>query len=166
MTLSHCWGVDRFLVTTGETEEEYKTKGIKVDYLTRNFQQAIEVTRFIGIRYIWIDSFCIVQGSASDFPIEGQLMHKVYRNSYCNIVAADSKDSKGGLFRNRTPEDILPGKYRGDGRSPILGTTAWSIMKENLWDTDLLRMAIYTRGWVFQGTRLSNLEQSHRLNGC
>jgi hypothetical protein len=157
ITLSHCWGRHRFLVTMGETEEEYKTKGIRVNHLTRNFQQAIEVTRFIGIRYIWIDSFCIVQGQASDFAIEGQLMHKVYRNSYCNLVAADSEDGMGGLFRKRTPEDILPGKYRGDGRSPILGTTAWSVMKENLWDTDLLGTTIYTRGWVFQGIVLSNL---------
>jgi len=159
VTLSHCWGPrtkeNEFLTLQGETVEEYKTKGIKLTTLSVNFQQAINVARFIGIRYIWIDSLCIIQGPASDFATEGQLMHKVYRNSYCNLAAADSENSTGGLFRPREPADILPGRYRGDGRSAIFGTTAWAIVPENLWDTDLLGLSIYTRGWVFQGKFLS-----------
>ena len=78
-------------------------------------------------------------------------MHKVYRNSYCNLAAADSKDSHGGLFRKRQSSDVLPGGYEGDGSSPIFGTTAWRIMPDNLWDAELLDTEIYKRGWVFQG---------------
>ncbi|KAF2190379.1 HET-domain-containing protein [Zopfia rhizophila CBS 207.26] len=159
ITLSHCWGPrtkeNEFLTLQGETEEEYKTKGLKLTALSINFQQAISVARFIGMRYIWIDSLCIIQGPASDFGTEGQLMHKVYRNSYCNLAAADSVDSRGGLFRTRKPADILPGRYRGDGRSAIFGTTAWMVVPENLWDADLLGTNIYTRGWVFQERMLS-----------
>jgi hypothetical protein len=155
ITLSHCWGPrtkeNEFLTTQGETEKEYMTTGVKISALSTNFQQAIGVAKFIGVRYIWIDSLCIIQGEHSDFPIEGSLMHKVYRNSYCNIAAADSEDSRGGIFRGRNPADILPGKYEGDGGSAMFGTKAWRIVPEDLWEEELLGSSIYTRGWVFQG---------------
>jgi hypothetical protein len=155
ITLSHCWGPrtkeNEFLTTQGETEKLYMTTGIRISALSTNFQQAISVAKFIGIRYIWIDSLCIIQGEHSDFHSEGQLMHKVYRNSYCNIAAADSVDSKGGIFRTRNPVDILPGKYEGDGSSAMFGTKAWRVVPEDLWEAELLGSSIYTRGWVFQG---------------
>lgn len=158
-TLSHCWGPktkeNDFITTQGETEKLYMTKGIKVSTLSTNFQQAISVARFIGIRYIWIDSLCIIQGPASDFHTEGQFMHKVYRHSYCNIAAADSKDSLGGLFRGRDPADILPGSYQGDGSNAAFGTKTWRIVPENLWEAKLLGSSIYTRGWVFQERMLA-----------
>jgi hypothetical protein len=155
ITLSHCWGPrtkeNEFLTTQGETEKKYMTQGIEISALSTNFQQAISVAKFIGIRYIWIDSLCIIQGEHSDFKSEGMLMHKVYRNSYCNIAAADSEDSRGGIFRPRNPADILPGKYEGDGSSAMFGTKTWRIVPEDLWEAELLESSIYTRGWVFQG---------------
>jgi hypothetical protein len=78
-------------------------------------------------------------------------MHKVYRNSYCNFAAADSIDSRGGLFRKRDPGQVLAGRYKGDGSSAIFRATTWRIMPEDLWETELLDTSIYTRGWVFQG---------------
>jgi hypothetical protein len=155
VTLSHCWGKrtkeNEFLTTQGETEELYMMTGIKISALSKNFQQAISVAKFIGIRYIWIDSLCIIQGKHSDFGVEGDLMHKVYRNSYCNIAAADAEDSRGGIFRERNPVDILPGKYEGDGSSAMFGNKTWRIVPEDLWEAELLGSSIYTRGWVFQG---------------
>ena len=155
VTLSHCWGPrskeNTFLTSQRVTETEYKTDGIKLTDLSKNFQQAISVARFIGVRYIWIDSLCIIQGPGGDFDTEGHLMHKVYRNSYCNLAAADSVDSRGGLFRERIPEDILLGRYKNDGNLAIFGTQTWMVVPERLWDADLLGTSIYTRGWVFQG---------------
>jgi hypothetical protein len=155
ITLSHCWGLptpdNSFLTTQGEKVLEYTIKGIKIADLSVNFQQAIGIARFMGIRYMWIDSLCIIQGPQSDFLTEGQLMHKVYRYSYCNLAAADAVDSRGGFFRSRNPADILPGRYQGDGSSAMFGTTTWRIMPEDLWEVELLNSSIYTRGWVFQG---------------
>jgi hypothetical protein len=168
VTLSHCWGPqtaeNSFLTTQGEYEELYKKNGIKVTALSVNFQQAISVARFLGVRYIWIDSLCIIQGPLSDFKSEGQLMHKVYRYSYCNFAAADSEDSRGGLFRSRNPADILPGRFQGDGSSAMLGTATWRIVPENLWETELLNSSIYTRGWVFQGMHYVSHDDDHYLN--
>ena len=78
-------------------------------------------------------------------------MHDVYRHSYCNIVVADSWDSKGGLFRERSPADIVPVKIKSDG-SGRLGRGDWRVVRDDTWNNELLSTKIYTRGWVFQGT--------------
>lgn len=56
ITLSHCWGPDvKFLTTTYKTETLHRTQGIKItDLKSTNFEQAIDVARRLGIRYIWI----------------------------------------------------------------------------------------------------------------
>lgn len=108
----------------------------------RNFEQAIEITKRLGIKYIWIDSLCICQaGKDKDFKEEGQYMHQVYQNSFCNIVAADSRDAQGGLFRDR-PTDFLSGLSMNE---------SWVMLDKDLWEKELLQSPIYTRGWVFQG---------------
>jgi hypothetical protein len=150
VTLSHCWGKHLFLTLRRVNEELLTTEGVNISELTRNFQEAIQVARFIGMRYIWIDSLCIVQGEDGDFKTEGQYMHKVYRFSYCNIVAADSPDSTHGLFRERDAKRILPAVYEAGDDSKLENGT-WRILKENLWQNELLETPIYTRGWVFQG---------------
>jgi hypothetical protein len=150
VTLSHCWGRQQFLTLRRANEKLLTTEGVRISELTRNFQEAIDVARFIGMRYIWIDSICIVQGDDGDFNTEGQYMHKVYRFSYCNIVAADSPDSTFGVFRKRDAKSILPAVYEAGDDSKLENGT-WRILKENLWKDELLETPIYARGWVFQG---------------
>ncbi|KAF6841280.1 heterokaryon incompatibility protein [Colletotrichum musicola] len=167
MTLSHCWGGDGFVRLTQDTLTEFTTKGIPWttgsptsvspnDMSTNhNFVEAIEVARRLGVRYMWIDSLCIIQGEDGDFKTEGGLMHKIYRNSYCNLAAAASKDSKGGLFRKRNMA-ILPTSYHSlRGSSSRFNGSAWRILPSDLWDSELLGSPLYNRGWVFQERMLS-----------
>ena len=144
VTLSHSWGRDPdFLTLTTENQQRLMKTGFSVSELkNKNFEEAIEVAQHLGVRYIWIDSLCICQaGRDKDFKEEGQYMHLVYQNSFCNIVAADSKDGNGGLFRER-PSNALSGT---DTKEP------WIILDKELWAKELLGSPIYTRGWVFQG---------------
>ncbi|KAF2808701.1 HET-domain-containing protein, partial [Mytilinidion resinicola] len=156
-TLSHAWGPPekKFLTTTVWNMAKHLLNGIKMSELPPNFQQAIEITRFLKIRYIWIDSLVIVQEPYGDFVKEGDLMHKVYRYSYCNIVAADSSDGYGGLFRKRDPHAVLPVEFRATEATYGLGKKAWTIVPADLWERELLNSFIYTRGWVFQERMLS-----------
>jgi hypothetical protein len=154
LTLSHCWGKATLLTLTRENEARLKDSGAHMSELPKNFQEAIEVARFIGLQYIWIDSLCICQGEGGDFATEGQLMHKVYRYSYCNIAIADSSDSSGGIFRNRDPHSIIPPKLSTDTSSK-LGEGTWRILPSDLWTSSLLGSKIYSRGWVFQERMLS-----------
>jgi hypothetical protein len=150
-SLSHCWGLIRFVNLTTKNKTQFMEEGIPWRELPKNFQEAIEVARFLEINYIWIDSLCMIQGDDGDFREQAPLMHKVYRNSYCNIAAADSGDSTGGLFRNREAYNVLPARYQAEGKSPMFGNRAWRIVSEDLWNSQLLQTPIYKRGWVFQG---------------
>jgi hypothetical protein len=152
-TLSHAWGPSEklWVMTTVWNMAKHLITGIQLDELPPNFRQAIQVTRFLKVRYIWIDSLVIVQRPYGDFAEEADLMHKVYRYSYCNIVAADSEDGYGGLFRRREPHDILPVEYQGTGANHHLGERTWTVVSADLWEKELLSSFIYSRGWVFQG---------------
>lgn len=153
MTLSHCWGKKEFARLLTTNIDEFKTQGVQWSEICRNknFSDAFEVTRRLGVRYIWIDSLCIIQES-EDWKIEAPLMHQVYRNSYCNIAASDSTDSEGGLFRFRTLEDVALARFPFSGEIPT-GNLAgvWRIVPADLWDRSLLDHVLYGRGWVFQG---------------
>lgn len=129
-------------------------KGIAWDTLPRNFRNAIEVARALGIDYIWIDSLCIVQGEGGDFEAEGQLMHRVYRNSYCNLAAVDSSGCQGGFFPDgltAPAPGYLARTVASSSSSPVFGGRSWHILPSDLWESRLLRKVLYRRGWVFQG---------------
>jgi len=157
VTLSHCWGEIEILrlVDGNKPVLMNPEKGIEWAQLTKTFQDAIAVTRKLGVRYIWIDSLCIVQWTSEsahgDFATEGQLMHKVYRNSFCNIAAADSSNGNGGLFRSDAARDKIVPKAVELRREDEKGAGEWYILKGDYWAQHLLDRILYTRGWVFQG---------------
>ncbi len=67
MTLSHCWGNNPILALLEENVTTFLHVGITFDALSKTFQDAINVTRALGISYIWIDSLCIIQDSREDW---------------------------------------------------------------------------------------------------
>jgi hypothetical protein len=60
VALSHSWGKEQLLVTTRETIAE-RMRGITMGQLPKTFQDAVAITRGLGLQYIWIDSLCIIQ---------------------------------------------------------------------------------------------------------
>ncbi|KAF2801733.1 HET-domain-containing protein [Mytilinidion resinicola] len=165
VSLSHCWGTIPFTTLTPKNLESFKD-GIGWEKLSRNFQDAITVTRFLGISYIWIDSLCIIQGQEGDFPAEAPFMHQYYRNAYCNIAAADSPNSTGGLFRGRHATQILPDKYSVDDKSTIFGDKKWRIVNQDIWHTQLLKTVIYTRGWRMLAPRIIHFAKDQIFWDC
>jgi hypothetical protein len=154
VTLSHCWGNFKeipFLTLTLSNKSKFMGEGAMLRCSSRNFIDAVAVARHMGVRYIWIDSLCIIQDNGEFSRSEGQLLHKVYRHSYCNISAADSLDSRGGLFRRHSPGTIRHAVYEEDGSSNLLTKGRWVVLEDDLWQTQVLGMNIYTRGWVYQG---------------
>jgi hypothetical protein len=75
--------------------------------LPKSFQDAIHITRFLDLKYLWIDSFCIQQDSAVDFDIEASKMADVYRDSFIVIVAAASDNSHGGCLIKSDPDKFI-----------------------------------------------------------
>lgn len=62
------------------------------------FAEAFEVTRQLGIRYIWIDALCIVQDDKLDWAAEVAKMHNVYAGSFLTIQASEAKSTSEGCF--------------------------------------------------------------------
>jgi len=97
LALSHCWGNERPLVTTTTNLQAHQIS-IEFSSFPKTFQDAILITRSLGIRYLWIDSLCIIQNSKEDWQQESGRMATVYAGAIATIAAMSAKDSRGGCF--------------------------------------------------------------------
>jgi hypothetical protein len=100
--LSHCWGSSVVPAggpprTTLACYEDHK-RLIVFASLPKTFQEAIICTRRIGIRFLWVDSLCIIQDDEDDWTIEFPRMDAIYGGSIVTIASTHSMNSHGGLF--------------------------------------------------------------------
>lgn len=95
--LSHCWGREATITTTVSNFRTMKA-GFPITALSKTFRDAIEVTRRLQMRYIWIDSLCIIQDDQKDWEIEAARMGTVYANAVLTIAATRSADGRGGCL--------------------------------------------------------------------
>lgn len=70
LALSHCWGppdskVPRVTTTRGNFEQHCAE--IPITCLPKTFRDAVEVTRDLGFRFLWIDSLCVIQDNDADW---------------------------------------------------------------------------------------------------
>ncbi|CAJ0553238.1 Ff.00g117500.m01.CDS01 [Fusarium sp. VM40] len=97
-TVEHyCWGKTPQFTTTKSTLQDRK-RCIAVSHLPKTHQDAIWLTQELGIRYIWIDSICIIQDDKEDWEHESANMLSVYANASLTIAASNGDDSHKGLF--------------------------------------------------------------------
>ncbi|KFY01713.1 hypothetical protein V490_00787, partial [Pseudogymnoascus sp. VKM F-3557] len=97
MTLSHSWGGITPLTTTTATLSQ-RLQEIPYTTLPKTFQDAVTITRSLGIEYLWIDSLCIIQDDRDDWARESARMKNVYTNCYAMISANSSANPNGGCF--------------------------------------------------------------------
>lgn len=102
--LSHCWGTNIRHVTTTKATLEHWQSGVHISHLPRSFREAIIVTRQLGIRYLWIDSLCIIQDDDEDWQTESVQMAQIYQGCYLTIAATKASDDEGGLFSVTSPQ--------------------------------------------------------------
>ncbi|KAF4632764.1 hypothetical protein G7Y89_g5364 [Cudoniella acicularis] len=156
--LSHRWDENVFQLTLKNKQEIMEKIDLKV--LPKSFQNAILITRNLGISYLWIDSLCIIQDCKDDWAQEASTMADVYENSYCTIAAASNTvvnqkhhlETWNPLIYHAclvagTVENGLYIKADLSGRSRCLSGTCDSSL--------LAHSALRTRGWVFQERLLS-----------
>jgi hypothetical protein len=60
VALSHCCGTGQNFTTTKQTLEQ-RLDEIKWNELPKTYRDAVKVARKLHLRYLWIDSLCIVQ---------------------------------------------------------------------------------------------------------
>ncbi|KAH7380824.1 heterokaryon incompatibility protein-domain-containing protein [Cadophora sp. MPI-SDFR-AT-0126] len=100
--LSHRWDNASNKYTTTIDNIDDRKEGIEFCSLPKTYQDAITITRALGQQYIWIDTFCILQGSEPDWAEESAKMGSYYGSSVLTIGAGVR--SSEGLFGKRVFE--------------------------------------------------------------
>ncbi|VUC24138.1 unnamed protein product [Clonostachys rosea] len=161
LALSHCWGGPIENVLVKKTLAEFQVC-IDWDDLEANFQDAVTITRSLGLRYLWIDCLCIVQDDFDDWAAESKKMADIYRNAFVTISAMSSPVSSHGIFQ--TPIEVENGPppavdicLSGDNRTTVSVAAFSQGDKSKAEDLRLLYMysPICLRGWCLQEAVLS-----------
>ncbi|KUJ16587.1 uncharacterized protein LY89DRAFT_571485, partial [Mollisia scopiformis] len=134
-TLSHYCGKIHPPLTENETLEDRK-QGIPVEDLPKTYRDAIMVTRGLKLRYLWIESLCIIQ-DARDYIKEMAAMQDIFANAVINISADDSLD---------TIDDSCGLSHTKDGHQHILRTRA-SVLQERMLSRRILHFSAYELAW-------------------
>lgn len=180
-TLSHCWGHHVPMRTTIKTKPQFE-KDISEELLPRTYRDAIRITRSLGIRYLWIDSLCIVQDDPEDWQSEALRMEDTFFGSTINIAASDALDGAGGCFLERNGDTgATPATSSDPGRTVVVETSGLAAESHRVFVyqhedqllTTMIRVQartarnvqggahLSTRGWVLQEELLS-----HRIIHC
>jgi hypothetical protein len=109
LTLSYVWGTGPKFVALQENIQELSQPGgleSCLDRLSSTIRDAIEVTRRLGERYIWIDSLCIVQDAGEEKLAALQDMGLVYSQALLMVCAADDRCLTDGLRGVRVPRRL------------------------------------------------------------
>lgn len=150
-TLSHCWGgidIERLL----SSNLVRMTNNIDVSVLPKTFQDALVVTSALGLKYIWIDSLCIIQDSAQDWKHEAARMRSIYRSARVNIAATKARDGRDGLFTKKIDGQHLSAVVILN-HGPQQGQ--FEIIEKNYWERMVNTAPLNQRAWVVQERLLS-----------
>lgn len=101
VTLSYTWGnVQCLQTTTGNLNRLREVGSIcshHVSNISQTVRDAIRITKYLGERYLWVDSLCIVQDDKDSLTKNLNSMHRIYANSALCLVAYAGTDANHGL---------------------------------------------------------------------
>lgn len=151
--LSYCWGsnYDKSCLLREENEAEFLQH--LPAKIPRTIQESIDICKRLGIRYIWIDALCIIQGhngNSSDWQNESARVSAYYHHAIVTIAAAWASRNDGGC---------LPVQWYATTRDHVktclsIGATlvsknhrnpGWKLVQEDM-DACILN----DRGWALQ----------------
>lgn len=148
--LSHRWGKPGGSPMPQTTQENYAQHLERIPFrsLTETFIDAIIMAHRLGLKFIWIDSLCIIQGNRDDWAVESKRMGSYYSNAYVTISASWGDDPEDGCFSLAAQEYMARKvEIRDHGKEYSIYTRR-TLDHGYYWP--LLR-----RGWVFQERLLS-----------
>ncbi|KAI0884919.1 HET-domain-containing protein [Annulohypoxylon maeteangense] len=121
--------------------------------IPQTVRDAMEFTQQIGIRYLWVDTLCIIQDDEEDRKRLISQMGDIYNSATVTVIAAAGSNADAGLsgISPRVGHSIRGVKIAGDSGRTVLNL---SISLSSLCEE--VRMSTWnTRGWTFQEQSLS-----------
>jgi hypothetical protein len=130
---------------------EARKSGIARNTLSRTFQDAIEITRRLGLHYLWIDSLCIIQDNSADWESESSNMCSIYEQSFLMISATHGADGDAGCFAEIADDDR---SYKVHATTSC-GTPGILMRKSQSHHVDFANscsyeQSLFTRAWALQ----------------
>ena len=92
------------LTTTANLES--RCRNIDETALPRTIEEAVQVTRLLGLRWLWIDGLCILQDSTEDKIAQMSVMGAIYHNAYATIAASHAHTSEDGFLKGRASFNV------------------------------------------------------------
>lgn len=176
LTLSYCWGSkeesEKQLKTTANSLDKHLSQ-IDINEMPQTVADAVHACRALGIRYLWVDALCIIQGDGDDWAKESLQMANVYSSSFLTLCDLQGSSCSGGFLRTKWSRPTLQVNFRSK-----LDTSISGIMHIRMQDPAVLKpkKLIHsllnaskrqtlsnmehspwnTRGWTFQEAMLSS----------
>ncbi len=107
VALSHCWGAGPLLTTSSRTLKQHRNQ-ISWDSLPRLFQDAVIVTRRLGLRFLWVDALCIVQDNRKDWETQSSHMSDIFEGAYVTLAATTCPNSDERFLIERPSKVKIP----------------------------------------------------------
>ncbi|KAI3320688.1 HET-domain-containing protein [Xylariaceae sp. AK1471] len=147
-TLSYVWGAEQnALRSTTQNITTLQVPGALDNSreLPRTIEDALWLTREMGVNYLWVDRLCVLQDSDADKAVQLPQMDLVYSGAALTIVAASGTAVDGLAGMNNTPRTTNTSNQRTARVAPNL-----SLMNVLKLDDAYQDCAWRTRGWTFQ----------------
>ncbi|KIN06919.1 hypothetical protein OIDMADRAFT_81615, partial [Oidiodendron maius Zn] len=151
IALSHCWGKPELREETQSWAADPNNL-LPLNQWPKTFQQAVQISHALMIRYLWIDTACIKQNDEDDFAREASKMAEYFAGATVVVAAYHAADSRMGCFVTRNPLLFRPCPIGFKGcknRNFFIRVTSQS--KPSLAEIEPLG----SRAWCFQEVLLS-----------
>lgn len=127
--------------------------------LPLTIQDAVIVTRQIGLKYLWVDALCIIQDSVEDKDAEIRRMAQIYMDSFLTICAASASSSDDGFLAPKpSPRSLEPDSVPYQFQLPIAcpdGGVDVVGVEYCIWDNGTSPEPLDHRAWAYQEQILS-----------
>ncbi|KAH7627254.1 heterokaryon incompatibility protein-domain-containing protein [Sordaria sp. MPI-SDFR-AT-0083] len=151
ITLSHRWTADTSMATLTSSNKAAYFTAIPTENWPKIYKDAVFLSRFLGIRYVWIDSLCIIQDDRQDWSVQASLMHRIYAHGYLNLAGVCGEFS--GLELTRDPRSISPCIIPRVRPNDV--QEYWACYTDGSPALRLKHTPLYSRGWCYQERFLS-----------
>ncbi|KAL6918353.1 hypothetical protein FSST1_009848 [Fusarium sambucinum] len=158
IALSYAWGSGHFIKTTSSNLEAMK-QHLPWTQLPKTIQDAIIVTRRLGVRYLWVDALCILQSEGpgdmkhkEDWSYETARFGKYYENALLTIAATGASSSDQGLFSPSPISRLEPQSFTFRSEHHMDCTVRSMIPS---WLSEIISGPLSYRGWAMQERLLS-----------